>query len=101
MSPTFLEYFLRTQKVAMDRLAPKGTQKNINIQFLQPWPVPLPPFEEQEEIAQSLSSLDSKVTAEKGCGRSLEVLFKTLLHNLMTGKMRVNDLDLPKIEEVV
>ena len=43
----FLNYYLITQQPEMDRLAPKGTQKNINIQFIKPWPVPLPSVEEQ------------------------------------------------------
>ncbi|HLC20758.1 MAG TPA: restriction endonuclease subunit S, partial [Candidatus Methylomirabilis sp.] len=47
----FLEYYLRTQKGEMNRLAPKGTQKNINIQFLKPWPTPCPSVEEQREMA--------------------------------------------------
>jgi len=47
----FLNYYLITQQPEMVRLAPKGRQKNINIQFLKPWPFPLPSFEEQREIA--------------------------------------------------
>ncbi len=97
----FLEHYLRTQKDEMDRLAPRGTQKNINIQFLKPWPVAKPPLTEQEEIVRILSSVNTKITAEENRKETLKILFKSLLHNLMTGKVRVNDLDMSAVEEMV
>jgi type I restriction enzyme S subunit len=39
----YLHYYLVTQQPEMDRRAPQGTQKNINIEFLSPWPVRSPP----------------------------------------------------------
>jgi type I restriction enzyme, S subunit len=101
VNPFFLEYFLRTQKAEMDRLAPRGTQKNINIKSLQPWPIPLPPLDEQEEIVRDLTVLERKIEAEQQRQASLEALFKTLLHNLMAGKVRVGDLDLYEVGELV
>lgn len=41
----YLNYYLITQQSEMDRKAPQGTQKNINIQFLSPWNVIVPPIE--------------------------------------------------------
>lgn len=58
--------------------------------------IPLPPLSEQREIAHILSMLDNKIQAEKTRKQALDVLFKTLLHNLMTGKLRVKDLALPE-----
>ena len=57
----FLNYYLIAQQPEMDRLAPKGTQKNINIQFLKPWPVPMPSIEEQREIAEAFGAVDRKI----------------------------------------
>ncbi len=54
--------------------------------------LPLPPPTEQQEIAHILSTVDEKIAAEENRKRSLEVLFKTLLRNLMTGRLRVKDL---------
>ena len=85
----FLAYYLQTQQSKMDRLAPRGTQKNINIQFLKPWPIPKPPLVEQREIARILQAVDRKIEAEENRKQALDVLFKTLLHNLMTAKIRV------------
>ena len=49
----------------MDRLAPKGTQKNINIQFLRPWPVLVPPDDEQREIVAILDAIDRKINLHR------------------------------------
>lgn len=90
----FLNYYLITQQPMMDRLAPKGTQKNINIQFLKPWPVPLPPVEEQREIAEAFSAADRKIRLATHKRTQLQDLFRTLLHELMTAKIRVHELEI-------
>ena len=74
----------------MDRLAPKGTQKNINIQFLKPWPVPLPSVEEQAQIAGAFSAADRKIRLATQKRNQLQDLFRTLLHELMTAKITTN-----------
>ena len=92
----FLNYYLITQQPEMDRLAPKGTQKNINIQFLKPWPVPLPSFEEQREIAEAFSATDRKIRLAPQKRSQLQDLFRTLLHELMTAKTRVGQIAIQK-----
>jgi type I restriction enzyme, S subunit len=89
MDPAFVEAYLRTQKREMDRLAPKGTQKNINIQFLKPWPVPRPLMDEQKEIAQSLSSIDDRLDGSTKRLETIKGLFSSMLQLLMTGQLRV------------
>ena len=86
----FLNYYLITQQPKMDQLAPKGTQKNINIQFLKPWLIPLPDLEEQEKISKVLIGTDNKIQIASVKRHILQDLFHTLLHELMTAKMRVN-----------
>ncbi len=90
----FLEYYLQTQQEEMDRLAPKGTQKNINIQFLRPWPIVAPSVEEQREIVAILDTIDRKIDLHQRKRTVLEELFKALLHKLMTGEIRVGELEL-------
>ena len=51
--------------------------------------IPLPPISEQHEIARVLQTVDRKIEAEENRKQALDVLFKTLLHNLMTAKIRV------------
>ena len=86
----FLNYYLITQQPAMDRLAPKGTQKNINIQFLKPWLVPLPSVEEQMEISRAFSATDRKIRLATQKRSQLQDLLRTLLYELMTAKRRVD-----------
>jgi len=56
--------------------------------------VPLPPLPVQQKIASILSAIDEKIEAEENKKKALEELFKSLLHNLMTAKIRINQLEL-------
>jgi type I restriction enzyme S subunit len=85
-SVEFLNYYLTTQQPEMDRLAPRGTQKNINIEFLKPWPVPLPPLEEQKQISDVLAAVDARIAAESRRGQSLNTLVHSLSAELLTGR---------------
>ena len=78
----------------MDKLAQKGTQKNINIQFLTPWTVIVPPSDEQHEIVAILNAIDRKIDLHRRKRVVLDDLFKALLHKLMTGEIRVSGLNL-------
>jgi len=53
-----------------------------------------PPLPTQQKIVSILSTIDEKIEAEENKKKALEDLFKTLLHDLMTAKIRVNDLNL-------
>lgn len=86
----FLESYLRTQKPQMDRLAPKGTQKNINIQFLRPWPTPRPTLEEQQRIAETMEVLDERLRVANAFHAGLARLFETMLNSLLTGQVRLS-----------
>jgi len=56
--------------------------------------LPLPPLHEQQEIANILSLIDKKIEIEERRKATLQQLFKTMLNKLMTGEIRVKDLDL-------
>ncbi|MHA1401383.1 MAG: restriction endonuclease subunit S [Candidatus Heimdallarchaeaceae archaeon] len=60
--------------------------------------IPLPSFSEQQKIAKILLLFDEKINKEKNKIDSLEKLFKSLLENLMMGKLRVKDLNLGVLE---
>ena len=98
MSGQFLAYYLQLQQPEMDRQAPKGTQKNINLQFLEPWPVAVPGLEEQREIAAALTTIDRKLAHHQKKRAALNDLFQTLLHKLMTGEIRVAEIDIDTSE---
>ncbi len=69
---------------------PAVTDKDILNQY-----IPLPPLPIQQKIASILSAIDAKIEAEENKKQALEELFKTLLDNLMTAKIRVNHLEVP------
>ena len=54
--------------------------------------IPLPPLDEQREIARILQAVDAKIAAEQARRAALEEVFKTLLHQLMTGQIRVSNI---------
>jgi len=83
----FLNYYLMTQQPEMDRRAPRGTQKNINIEFLAPWQVPVPSLDEQRRIATVLHTCDRKIQSLRKETSLLTELFDAMLQNLMTGRV--------------
>ena len=60
--------------------------------------VAMPPVGQQREIAAILDAIDRKIDLHRRKRAVLDDLFKTLLHKLMTGEIRVDDLDLSGIE---
>ncbi len=56
--------------------------------------ISLPPLLEQEKIADILTKIDQKIETHRKKRSSLEELFKTALHQLMTGKIRVHKLNI-------
>lgn len=97
----FIYYFLEHSRKRLKQLAPKGTQANLNTTIVKNFPLPVPPADEQREVVNGLSVVDEKITAEENRKQALQVLSEILLRNLMTGKVRVKDLDLSEVEEMV
>ncbi|HDL84898.1 MAG TPA: restriction endonuclease subunit S [Candidatus Acetothermia bacterium] len=56
--------------------------------------IPLPALEEQSDIASAIDALNSKLLAHESKKAVLQDLFKTTLNKLMTGEIRVSDLDI-------
>ena len=52
-------------------------------------PLPLPPLDEQRVIAETLRAVDRRIEAEESHKQALDALFRSLLHNLMTAKIRL------------
>ncbi len=55
----------------------------------------LPSREEQDEIAHAFETLDTRIAQIKAKRDILQDLFRTLLHELMTAKTRVHELEFP------
>jgi restriction endonuclease S subunit len=76
-------------------------QSSINQGDVKSMLVPFPSRSDQEEIVRIARAVDNKIFVEENRRRTLAVFLKTLLHNLMTGKARVNGLDLYEVGELV
>lgn len=87
LSRKFLDYLYKTAK---------GTkQGNLSSNTILKIKLCIPPKDEQIQISLILSSIDRKIEIEEDKKQVLDSLFKSMLHNLMTGKGRVKDLEIP------
>lgn len=66
--------------------------------FLANQLIPLPPLDEQREITRILQAVDRRIQMEETYVRALQDLFRTLLHELMTGRRRV-PVDIPGAQQ--
>jgi type I restriction enzyme, S subunit len=71
---------------------------NINSGTLKRVLLPLPSPDEQREIVFQLDLVERKLRIQEDKHRALTDLFRTLLHQLMTAQIRVNDLDLDNLK---
>lgn len=95
--PHFLAYLAQSPygKAYFLKVAHKTTNLAcINTTKLKNLPVPLPKKAEQVEIVESVSAVDSKTAYQESKKAALQDLFKTTLNKLMTGDIRVTDLDI-------
>ena len=56
--------------------------------------MPVPQINEQLKIVSIFNSIDEKISSESSNYIRLELLFTSMLEQLMTGTLRVDDLDL-------
>ena len=90
---SFLFYFLIFSKRRIEEEGTGSTFKAIRKHNLESFKIPLPPLEEQKQIAHILSVVDKKIEVEQKRKHVLKELFKTMLHKLMSGKIRVKDVE--------
>ena len=79
----------RTSGVFLSLARRAVNQANYNRNEISVLRIPLPALPEQREIAAQLSAVDAKLAAEESRRAALAALFQSLLHQLMTGKVRV------------
>ena len=89
ISNWFLAYAAMRESNLLESHARKTTVPILHKTNFERIPIPLPPLPEQREIAHMLQAVDAKIAAEERRRAALEELFKTLLHALMSGRMRV------------
>ena len=91
--PKFLAAHLLTQPCRdyfrKNAKATTGAFPKIDQGVIERTLVPLPPHDEQGQIENAFRSIESKLRREEARKKALTTLFNTLLHDLMTGKVRV------------
>jgi type I restriction enzyme S subunit len=85
----FLMYLLHKLKGELNSVAPRSTQKNINLQILETFKLPIPPLIEQQKIAEILSTVDERLKLLTDRKEKLETTKKGLMNDLLTGTKRV------------
>ena len=90
----YMLYFLRSRRFLnqLYRTAKGTKQANLSSAAILKLKVLYPEINDQRVIADSLTTLENKIGIEENRKASLQALFKTMLHLLMTGQLRVNNL---------
>ena len=98
--PSFVRGYMETQYEYLRQIASGGgsTKGALTCGFLRTMPIPLPSIPEQREIVAILDAIDRKIHLHRRKAGLLQELFTALLHKLMTGEIRVGDLDLSALE---
>jgi type I restriction enzyme S subunit len=86
----FLWHYLLSQYETLRGMGNLGHLSHLNLGYVKTLPIPLPPVEEQIEIKTVLSRLQIRAEIANQRYRVLNKLFSSMLHLLMTGKVRVN-----------
>jgi type I restriction enzyme S subunit len=91
LSPEYFSYLVQSWygRAYFLRVAHRTTHLAcINTTKLKAFPVPIPPQPEQDATTSQAMAIDEKIEAEEKRKTALQALFKTMLHHLMTGKVR-------------
>lgn len=96
--PYFLYCLLKLEKLVniFNTLGVGAVHRRMAIKYSEfsRLEIPIPPLSTQENIVLILNSINKKIEAEENKKKALKELFKTLLNNLMIGKIIVHDLDI-------
>jgi type I restriction enzyme S subunit len=90
--PLFVYY--RLLVLDLKRLDSGAANPALNRNFLHEELISWPDPDEQQEIANILQTIDRKISLHERKRATLQDLFQTLLHKLMTAEIRVANLDI-------
>ncbi|HKZ93955.1 MAG TPA: restriction endonuclease subunit S [Candidatus Bathyarchaeia archaeon] len=93
MDSFFLWCYLQYQYEKLRKTGIQGHISHLNLGYVKSFIVPLPSLREQKEIARILSTVNKKIEVEERKKAALSELFKTMLQKLMTGEIRLKDVE--------
>ena len=85
----FYSYYLLFQKQKLERLSSGSTFKELSKTMLENFKIPLPSLQEQQKIAEILSTIEKKLEIERKEKAKLERIKQGLMDLILTGKIRV------------
>jgi len=87
-SAKYVEYFLRTAKDDLSRLAPATAQKNINLAILSEAEIPVPPLNEQKRIVAKIDALTEKSREARQALDEVPALLDQLRQSILAAAFR-------------
>ncbi len=100
VNPHFIRLFLESRYAELRGVALGGgsTKGALTCGFLKTFLVPRPKRKEQDEITSALMAIEAKISIHERKRAALSDLFQTMLHQLMTGQIRVDKMDIDTSE---
>jgi type I restriction enzyme S subunit len=97
LNQQYLKYFVKSDCYLhqINKIKTGVTIKHYGPSHLKGFKIILPPPNTQQNITSILSMIDLKIQSEENKKHALDELFKSMLRNLMTAKIRVKDIELP------
>lgn len=98
----FLYYYLaylRNRSYFINFRSQSSVNSVFNASAAAQLEVKMPELQQQEQIAEHLSFVDAKIVSESKKRNALKAIFDSLMIELMTGQIRVHELDLPELKE--
>lgn len=97
-NPKFTYY--KIQSLDLTKYREGVAVPTLNRNSFRTIPVSAPTREEQDEFVRVLDTVERKEEVHLRKHAAMTSLFRTLLHQLMTARIRVHDVDLPELEAV-
>lgn len=95
--PKFVYYLLH--RLDFQKYVTGVSVPTLNRNFIHPALLPLPSFVEQKEIVSVLDKVALKISISETKRNTMKTLFKSMLHKLITGTIRVNNIELQGIQQ--
>ncbi|MDO9465360.1 MAG: restriction endonuclease subunit S [bacterium] len=87
VTPKFLYYYMSINQLSGEHA--KTTIPSLQRQDLENYRFPFPNISEQLDIIKAIDKIDKKLSQAESKKQTFQALFRTMLNQLMTGKIRV------------